>query len=98
MTVRRLFVLTLVVTLLAVPGLWPVMSPPSVRAQGVDVFLNVTDAGKRKLNIAIPEFTVTSGVDAGGAGKILASVAGADLTFSGLFSVVAATGAAPANN
>src|SRR6185436_14700562 len=48
--------------------------------------------------IAIPEFTVTTGADAGGAGKLLASVAGADLTFTGLFSVVAATGAIPANN
>ena len=51
-----------------------------------------------EIEIAIPEFTVTSGIDAGGAGKILASVAGADLTFSGMFSVVAATGAIPANN
>src|SRR6266850_6361992 len=98
MTVRRFLVLTLVVSLLAVPGVWPVAAPSPVGAQGVDVFLNVTDSGKRKLNIAIPEFTVTSGADAGGAGKLLASVAGADLTFTGLFSVVAATGAIPANN
>ena len=98
MTVRRLLVLTLVVSLLAVPGLWPVAPPAPVRAQGVDVFLNITGGGKSKLNIAIPEFTVTTGADAGGAGKLLASVAGADLTFTGLFSVVAATGAIPANN
>jgi len=98
MTVRRLLVLTLVVSLLAVPGLWPVAPPSPARAQGVDVFLNVTGGGTRKLNIAIPEFTVTTGADAGGAGKLLASVVGADLTFTGLFSVVAATGAIPANN
>src|SRR3989442_2955486 len=100
MTVRRLFVLALVVCLLALPVLPALLplAPTPARAQGVDVFLNVTGGGTRKLNIAIPEFTVTSGVDAGGAGKILASVAGADLTFSGLFSVVAATGAIPANN
>ena len=100
MTVRRLFVLALVVCLLALPALPALLplAPTPARAQGVDVFLNVTGGGTRKLNIAIPEFTVTSGVDAGGAGKILASVAGADLTFSGLFSVVAATGAIPANN
>jgi len=98
MTVRRFLVLTLVVSLLAVPGLWPVAPPPPARAQGVDVFINVTGGGTRKLNIAIPEFTVTSGADAGGAGKLLAAVAGADLTFTGLFSVVAATGAIPANN
>src|SRR2546427_6747616 len=100
MTVRRLFVLALVVCLLplpALPALLP-LAPTPARAQGVDVFLNVTGGGTRKLNIAIPEFTVTSGIDAGGAGKILASVAGADLTFSGMFSVVAATGAIPANN
>jgi hypothetical protein len=64
----------------------------------VDVFLNVTGGGTRKLNIAIPDFTVTTGADPTAAGKLLATVAGADLTFSGLFSVVAATGAIPANN
>ena len=64
----------------------------------MDVFLNVTGGGTKKLNIAIPEFTVVAGVDAAGNGKQLASVAGADLTFSGLFSVVAATGTIPANN
>jgi TolB protein len=98
MTVRRCLVLALVLSLLAVPGLWPVAPPPPARAQGVDVFLNVTGGGSRKLNIAIPEFTVTTGPEPGGAGKLLASVAGADLTFSGLFSVVAATGAIPVNN
>lgn len=98
MTVRRLLALTLVVSLLAVPGLWPVAPPPPAGAQGVDVFINVTGGGTRKLNIAIPEFFVTTGADAGGAGKLLAAVTGADLTFTGLFSVVAATGAIPANN
>ena len=97
MTLRRMLVLVLVV-LLAVPGLTPVSPPPPVRAQGVDVFLNVTGGGSRKLNIAIPEFTVTTGADPTGQAKQLASVMGADLTFSGLFSVVAATGAIPANN
>ncbi len=73
-------------------------APPPLRAQGVDVFLNVTGGGTRKLNIAVPEFTVVSGTDSQGAGKQVASITGADLTFSGLFSVVAATGAIPANN
>jgi TolB protein len=73
-------------------------SPPALRAQGVDVFLNVTGGGARKLNIAIPEFTVVTGTDAGGLAKQLASVAGDDLTFSQLFSVVSGTGAIPANN
>jgi TolB protein len=98
MTVRRLLTLTLVVSLLAGPGLWPGAPVPPARAQGVDVFLNVTGGGSRKLNIAIPEYAVVTGADVGGAGKILASVTGADLTFSGLFSVAAGTGAIPPNN
>jgi TolB protein len=98
MSLRRLLVLLLVVSLLALPGTWPVASPPPARAQAVDVFLNVTGGGARKLNIAVPEFTVTTGVDPAGAGKTLASVVGGDLTFSGLFSVVAASGAIPANS
>src|SRR4051794_2481672 len=98
MSVRRPFVLMLVVSLLSVPGLWPAAPPAPARAQGVEVWIKATGSGTRKLNIAIPEFTVTAGTDVGGAGKMLASVAGADLTFSGLFSVVAATGAIPANN
>ena len=98
MRLRRPLVLLLVLSLLALPGLWPVAPPAPARAQAVDVFLNVTGGGARKLNIAIPDFTVTAGVDSGGQGKQLAEVTGADLTFSGLFSVVAATGAIPANN
>src|SRR5262249_19139785 len=71
--------------------------PPS-RAQGVDVYINITGGGTKKLNIAIPEFTVTTGADPAATGKLVANVAAADLTFSGLFSVVAATGAIPADN
>jgi len=101
MTVRRPLVLMLIVSLLTVPGLWPVAPPPPAGAQGTEVWIKATGSGARKLNIAIPEFTVTTvspGADAGTAGKLLASVAGADLTFSGRFSVVAATGAIPVNN
>src|SRR5262245_40655108 len=71
---------------------------PAPRAQGVDVFLNVTGGGARKLNIAIPEFTLVGGADSSGATKTLASVVGSDLSFSGLFQVVTATGPIPANN
>jgi TolB protein len=74
---------------------WP---PPAPNAQGTDVFLNVTGGGSRKLNIAIPEFTVVSGTDATGVGKLLSATTGSDLTFTNLFSVVAATGTIPANN
>src|SRR5688572_27538201 len=98
MTVRRWLLLLLVLSLAALPGLPLVAPPPPARAQGTDVFLNVTGGGTRKLNIAIPDFAVTTGADPAGVGKQLASVAGADLTFSGLFSVVAATGAIPPNN
>jgi TolB protein len=71
--------------------------PPSVRAQAVDVYINVTGGGSKKLNITIPEFTLVTGTDTALA-KLLASVAGNDLTLSGLFSVVAAEGSIPANN
>lgn len=98
MIARRLLVSLLVILVLAVLLVAPWTRPAAVRAQGVDVFLNVTGGGSRKLNIAIPEFTVVAGTDTGGVAKLLASVAGADLTFSGLFSVVAATGAIPAND
>jgi TolB protein len=64
----------------------------------VDVFLNVTGGGTRKLNIAIPDFTVVAGTDSGGIAKQLATVSGDDLTFSQLFAVVAGTGSIPANN
>ena len=98
MSIRRPLVVLVVLSQLALPGVWPVAPPPPARAQAVDVFLNVTGGGARKLNIAIPEFTVTTGADPAGGGKLIATVAGADLTFSSLFSVVAATGAIPANN
>jgi TolB protein len=98
MSLRRVLAFLLVLPLLALPGVWPLAPPPPARAQAVEVFLNVTGGGARKLNIAIPDFTVTTGGDPAGSGKLLASVAGADLNFSGLFSVVAATGAIPANN
>lgn len=99
MSTRRFLVVLAVLSQLAVSSLWPIAPPPAARAQAVDVFLNVTGGGSRKLNIAIPEFTVIAGADPTGAGgKLLQSVAGADLTFSGLFSVVASTGAIPANN
>jgi len=86
-------IMLLLVAVLVTP--W---SLPPLRAQGVDVFINITSGGSKKLNIAVPEFTVVAGTDSQGAGKQVAAIAGADLTFSGLFSVVAATGAIPAGN
>jgi TolB protein len=72
--------------------------PPSARAQGVDVYINVTGGGSKKLNIAVPDFTVVAGQDTSEQAKLLASVTGNDLTLSGFFSVVAGTGSIPANN
>src|SRR5262245_64999659 len=91
----------MLVALLALAAQWPSPAQQQQQQCGVratDVWLNVTGGGTRKLNIAIHEFTVVAGTDTGGMGKLLASVTGTDLTFSGLFSVVAATGSIPANN
>jgi len=71
---------------------------PAPRAQAVDVYINITGGGSKKLAVAIPEFTVIAGTDTRSVARLLASVAGDDLTFSGLFRVVAATGPIPPNN
>jgi len=98
MKLRRIVAFALVLTAIVLPGPAPMMTARPAGAQGTDVFLNVTGGGAKKLNIAIPDFTVVSGVDTAGNGKQLSAVTGADLNFSGLFSVVAAAGTIPANN
>jgi TolB protein len=94
--------LTTLVVFLLIAVLIPGVSPPVSRAQsqgrGVDVWINIQGAGSKKLNIAVPEFTVVAGSDPQGLGKQLASVVGHDLTFTGQFAVVAATGSIPAND
>jgi TolB protein len=85
----------LVALLSAVAVVLPWSAPPPSRAQAVDVYINITGGGNKKLNIAIPDFAVIAGTDPTAVGPLLASVTGADLTFSGLFSVVAATGSIP---
>ena len=87
----------MLVAFLALTAPWP---SPAQQTGGpaTDVYVNVTGGGAKKLNIAVPEFTVVAGTDTAGNAKLLASVTGSDLTFSGLFSVVAGTGAIPANN
>jgi TolB protein len=92
---KRFAAALLLLLALFVVGPW---TPAPLLAQGVDVFLNVTGGGTRKLNIAIPDFTVVSGADVQGAGKVVASITGSDLGFSGLFSVVSGTTAIPAND
>jgi TolB protein len=89
--------LCLVLLLLVAPFL-VTTRPPAPRAQGVDVFLNVTGGGTKKLNIAVPELTLVSGADSGGAAKSIPGVIGADLNFTGLFQVVTATGPLPPND
>jgi TolB protein len=94
--VRRIAAVVLALVIVTAFELWA--PPPAVRGQAVDVYINVTGGDRsRKLNIAVPEFTVVAGADTALA-KLLASVVGNDLTLSGLFSVVAASGAIPANN
>jgi TolB protein len=93
---RPLVALVAVLPVLALLAPWA--EPPAPRAQGVDVYINVTGGGTRRLNIAIPEFTVVAGADGTGAARTLAAVAGRDLAFSALFSVVAAGGAIPASD
>ena len=94
----RLSLTALLAGTLVLALLLPPAGPTHLAAQGVDVFLNVTGGGTKKLNIAIPEFTVVAGADTAGAAKQLASVSGDDLTFSQLFSVVAGAGVIPPNN
>jgi TolB protein len=90
----RLAPIVLLVILVAAP--WRV--PPPSYGQAVDVYINITGGGTKKLNVAIPDFAVTAGPDPAGVGPMLAAVAASDLTFSSLFSVVAAQGSIPPNN
>jgi TolB protein len=67
--------------------------------QRPQIFIDIFGSGgKQKLNIAIPEFTVVAGADPAGLAKSLAQITGADLTFTNLFTVVAAEGKIPAND
>ncbi|HLE43831.1 MAG TPA: Tol-Pal system beta propeller repeat protein TolB [Methylomirabilota bacterium] len=76
----------LVAGLLLVPP--PVLTPPSY-SQGVDVFLNVTQGGTKKLGIAVPEFVRVSPQDEGNFARVIPEIIGNDLRFSALFTVVA---------
>jgi len=88
--------LSLLALCLGLVFLWP--APETIRAQGAaEVWLNVQKGGAARLNIAVPAFTVLAGAD-GATGRLLADVAGKDLTFTGLFAVVSGTTPLPANN
>jgi TolB protein len=70
--------------------------PTPSHSQGVEVFLNVTQGGTKKLGIAIPEFTrLTPAPDEGNFARGVPEIIGNDLRFSALFAV-ANTPALPA--
>ena len=74
-------------TLLAlVAGVLPAPAPS--HSQGVEVFLNVTQGGSKKLGIAIAEFTrLTAAPDEGNFARGVPEIIGNDLRFSALFAV-----------
>jgi len=97
--VRLIHFLRLLLCLaLAVPLGSLVVAPPSSHSQAVDVFLNVMAGGAKKLNIAVPEFTLVVGADSQGLRQKIAEVTAADLRFSALFSVAGGTPPLPAND
>ena len=72
--------------LVLLAGLLPVPTPS--HSQGVEVFLNVTQGGSKKLGIAIPEFTrMTTVPDEGNFARGVPEIIGNDLRFSSLFAV-----------
>jgi TolB protein len=74
-------------------------SPPPVRSQqAADVLLNVLGTPGKKINIAIPDFTLVGGADAQGLVRRLPEIAGNDLKFSAFFSPVTGTPALPASS
>lgn len=96
---RRLALALLAVAMVGTAAgilVWP--EPARTQTKPADVLLNVIASGAKKLNIAIPDFTLTTGADQHGLGKRVPEVLANDLNFSALFSVVAGTPALPANN
>lgn len=92
----RRIVLGLVAGVLAA-GVFVLPAPRPSESQGVDVFLNVTQGGARKLGIAIPEFTRVTPTDDANFARLLPEIIGNDLRFSALFAVSANTPPLPAN-
>ena len=88
-TVRSL---AAVVALLAiVVGGVALLRPAPARSQSPDVELNVRPGQQKKINIAIPDFTLAGGTDAQNWAKRLPGITSADLAFTSLFSVVSGT-------
>jgi len=93
------FLLVVVLAVVAVVAGGLLSTPGPARSQQpADVLLNVIASGAKRLNIAIPDFTLVGGTDPSGLVKQLPAVVGNDLNFSALFSVLAGAPAIPANN
>src|SRR5262249_56134574 len=76
-----------VVLLLVAAGL-TLLRPSPARSQSPDVELNVRPGQLKKINIAVPDFTLVGGTDAQNWAKRLPGITAVDLNFSALFSVV----------
>jgi TolB protein len=90
----RIAVVALTTAAMLAPVLW---RPESPRAQtGVEIRIDVEGRGQRKLNIVVPEFTMTTPGGTTGLGASLAQTTAADLKFSALFTVVTPSQPLPA--
>ncbi len=95
---RPLLVLLAIAVAVAAGGVLSSPRPARPQQQPADVLLNVIASGAKKLNIAIPDFTLVGGADPQVLVKRVPEVLGNDLNFSALFSVLAGAPAIPANN
>ncbi|HUO64515.1 MAG TPA: Tol-Pal system beta propeller repeat protein TolB [Terriglobales bacterium] len=80
---------------LAVTGV-ALLRPAPARSQSPDVELNVRPGQMKRINIAIPDFTLVGGTDAQNWAKRMPGITGVDLAFTSLFSVVSGTPPLPA--
>jgi TolB protein len=72
-----------------------VMGPAPADSQNPDVELNVRPGQIKKINIAVPDFTLAAGTDPQNWARRLPEITSADLAFTSLFSVVSGTPALP---
>ena len=72
-----------------------VMGPAPADSQNPDVELNVRPGQIKKINIAVPDFTLAAGADPQNWARRLPEITSADLGFTSLFSVVSGTPALP---
>ena len=94
---RRLLAVLVAVPLVVAAAL--LAQPPApARSQAPDVLLNVIRSGTQKLNLFVPDFTVTGAPDTNNLSRSLADVAGNDLKFTNLFNVVGNQPALPPGN